>query len=73
MRMLWNGLCDPTLHLIVFAFLIVGTISALGLDESSWRGSDAVKRCRACLLYHGSENSPCPSPAIKLASHTRTH
>ena len=35
MRVIWNGICDPTLHVIAIALLLTGMGSVLTLNGSS--------------------------------------
>ncbi len=72
MRVIWNGMCDPTLHVIAIALLLTGMGSLLDLDGSSSRGSGPIKRCRFCVCYHYSANTLCVHPRLIVASQNPT-
>jgi hypothetical protein len=68
MRVIWNGLCDPTLHVIAIAMLLAGLGSMLNLEGSSRGESDPVRRCRFCAGYHYNASTPCENPHLVVAS-----
>ena len=68
MRVIWNGICDPTLHVIAIALLLTGMGSVLTLDGSSGRESGPIKRCRFCVRYHYNANTRCVLPHLVVAS-----
>lgn len=67
MRVIWNVLCDPTLHVIAIALLLAAMGSALGLDGSRLEESSPPKRCRFCLFYHDADPQ-CAHPRLIVAS-----
>ncbi len=68
MRVLWNGMCDPTLHLIAIALLLTGMGSIWNLDGSSGGETGPIKRCRFCLSYHDHTDTKCTRPQLIVAS-----
>ncbi len=72
MRVIWNGICDPTLHMIAIALLLMGMGSVFGINGPSSRESGPVKRCRVCLFYHINADMPCVHPHLNVASRNPT-
>lgn len=68
MRVIWNGMCDPTLHLIAIALLLTGMGSMFNLNGSSSRVSDRIKRCNLCDLCHYDADHQCVPPNLIVAS-----
>jgi hypothetical protein len=72
MRVIWNGICDPTLHVIAIAMLLTGLGSMLNLEGSSRGETGPVRRCRVCAHFHYDANTPCDRPHLVLASRNPT-
>ena len=72
MRVIWNGICDPTLHLIGIALLLVGMGSVLDLNGLSSGESGPVKRCRVCVRYHDNADLQCVYRHLIVASQNPT-
>jgi hypothetical protein len=68
MRVIWNGICDPTLHVIAIAMLLAGLGSMLSLDGSAGRETGPIRRCRVCTHFHYNANTPCENPHLVVAS-----
>lgn len=71
MRVIWNGICDPTLHVVAIALMFTGLASVLNFDGSSSQESIAVNRCRLCLSYY-SADTHCAHPFLFVASENPT-
>jgi len=72
MRVIWNGMCDPTLHLIGITLLLIGIGSMLDIYGPSSQESGPVKRCRVCLFYHYKANLHCNHRHLIVASQKPT-
>jgi len=72
MRVIWNGICDPTLHVIAMALVLTGLGSMLTLEGSSGREVGPIQRCRFCIRYHYDANTPCDRPHLVVASQYKT-
>ena len=72
MRFIWNGMCDPTLHVIAIALLLAGIASQLDLDGSSLRDVGPIKKCLSCTCYHYNKKHHCVQPRLTVASQNRT-
>jgi len=72
MRVIWNGMCDPTLHVIAIGLLLTGMGSLLDMDGASPRESGPINRCRSCLCYHYRANTLCVQPRLVVASQDPT-
>ena len=59
MRVIWNGICDPTLHMIAIALLLAGMGSFLDRKGLSSVESGPLKRCRICVRYHDYGDLQC--------------
>ena len=68
MRFIWNGMCDPTLHVIAIALLLAGIVSQVDLDGSSLRDVGPIKKCLSCSHYHYNQGAHCDTPRLTVAS-----
>ncbi len=72
MRVLWNGMCDPTLHLIALAFLLMAMGAVLDFKGTSSGEAVPIKRCRFCVRYHYKPGMQCSDPTLHMALRHKT-
>lgn len=72
MRVIWNGMCDPTLHLIAIALLLAGMGTVSDISGSSGRESGPIRRCSRCIRLHYGPELRCVDPDLIVASRNTT-